>query len=96
MTQYSANPMKPKEKPVAPKKGSLITYKEWNSPFFFFKIAGGGPIPDQLEGAWMSQKDADKAQNRYEMNKRKPKKGDPARQESEVIVSASELQAASA
>ena len=90
MTQYSANPIKPKVKAPAPKKGTLITYKEWNSPFFFFKIAGGGTIPKQLEGGWMSQKDADTAQFKYEGNKRPAKKGE-TRQESEVIISADAL-----
>jgi len=89
MTQYSANPIK-KEKPVAPKKGSLITFKEYNSPFLFFKIAGGGTIPAQLEGGWMSQKDADNAQAKYEANKRPLKKGE-VRQESEIITSVDEL-----
>lgn len=89
MTQYSANPIK-KEKPVAPKKGSLITYKEFNSPFFFFKIAGGGTIPAQLAGGWMSQKDADQAQAKYEANKRPLKPGEK-RQESEVITSVDQV-----
>jgi len=89
MTQYSANPQVKKEE-VAPKKGSLITYKEWNSPFFFFKIAGGGTIPEQLKGGWMSQKDADAAQARYEAAKRPAKAGE-RRQESEVIMPASAL-----
>jgi len=89
MTQYSANPIN-KEAPVAPKKGSLITFKEFNSPFFFFKIAGGGTIPAQLEGGWMSQKDADNAQAKYEANKRPLKKGE-VRQESEVITAVTEI-----
>lgn len=94
MTQYSANPQV-KKKEVAPKKGSLITYKEWNSPFFFFKIAGGGTIPKQLEGGWMSQKDADNAQARYEASKRSPKKGE-IKQESEVIAPVASLNTATA
>ena len=92
MTQYSANPQVKKEE-VAPKKGNLITYKEWNSPFFFFKIAGGGTIPAQLEGGWMSQKDAVQAQAKYEANKRPLKKGE-VRQESEVITSVATLKKA--
>ena len=94
MTQYSANPLIPK-KAVAPKKGSLITFKEYNSPFFYFKIAGGGTIPKALQGGWMSQKDADRAQTKYEMQKKKPKDGE-MRQESEVYISHAALQAASA
>lgn len=95
MTQYSANPIS-KIEPPKPAKGSLVTYKEWNSPFFFFKIVGGGTIPKCLEGGWISQRDADNAQYKYEATKRPAKEGDPARQESEVYTTVSELQAASA
>jgi hypothetical protein len=94
MTQYSANPIVFK-KAVTPKKGTLITFKEPYSPFFFFKIVGGGTIPAQLEGGWMSQRDADNAQMKYEATKRKPKKGE-VRQESETYISSDSLSAMNA
>ncbi len=90
MTQYSANPIDPKKKAAPPKKGTLITFKENQSPFLFFKIAGGGTIPDSLKGGWISQKDADVAQARYEASRR-PSKAGVAKQESETIRPVSEL-----
>ncbi len=87
MTQYSANPLVEK-KEVAPKKGSLITYRVPNSPYLYFKIAGGGTIPRQLKGGWLSQVDADKARMKYE-NRDK----NASTQESETYISAAALKA---
>jgi hypothetical protein len=96
MTQYTANPQAKTKKEPAPKKGTIVTFRKPNSPHLFFMVVGGGTIPKELSGAWISQKDADTGQARYEASKRKPKKGDPAMQESATIKPVGELQAASA
>jgi hypothetical protein len=64
MTQYSANPQKKVEAPKR-KKGELFYERGLNSPYFFFKIYGGGTVPEILKGGWMSSTDADKARARY-------------------------------
>ncbi len=77
MTQYNSTfrlTQKAKKTAPAPKKGELVVERKFNSNMLYFKVQGGGQVPEMLTGGYTSMVEWDKAKSRYLLTVKRPEK----------------------